>query len=206
MQDFRPKLEEHILARLQHPGCSGTGSEFSEEERQQVIFAHERIYRHKIMRVNYTTYDVRRGQDSLSSRKRSDIMTLAREVDSESPAPLHPFEYARIIGIFHVNIVNQVEAGEDIQRTTPIEIIWVRRFRIDATYSAGFKKKRLHRLEFLPSSDRDAFGFVHPDEIIRSAHLIPGFHYGGTDQFLSGISLARNEDERDDYRYFYVNM
>ena len=158
------------------------------------------------MRVNYTSYDVRRGQDSLSSRKRSDIMMLARESNSdESMEPSHPFEYARIIGIFHVDVVHHVPR-EDRPTTTSIEIIWVRRFRLDTTYSAGFKKKCLHRLEFLPSTDHDAFGFVHPDEIIRGAHLIPAFHYGGTDQFLSGVSIARNEDEYDDYRYFYVNM
>ena len=164
------------------------------------------------MRVNYTTYDVRRGQDSLSSRKRSDIMMLARETESnESLQPSHPFEYARIIGIFHVDIVNPVSkptanSTDKKPPTTSIEIIWVRRFRIDTTYSAGFKKKRLHRLQFLPSSDPEAFGFVHPDEIIRGAHLIPAFHYGGTDEYLSGVSIARNEDEYDDYRYFYVNM
>ncbi|KJA20593.1 hypothetical protein HYPSUDRAFT_101131, partial [Hypholoma sublateritium FD-334 SS-4] len=204
--NFRPKLEEHVLARLQHPGWSGNGTEFSETERRQVIFANERIYRHKIMRVNYTTYDVRRGQDSLSSRKRSDVMMLARETDnSESSAPSHPFEYARIIGIFHVDVVHQVP-GENKPTTTSIETVWVRRFRIDITFSAGFKQKRLHRIEFLPSSDHDAFGFVHPDEIIRGAHLIPAFFHGGTDQFLSGVSLVRNEDEVDDYRYFYVNI
>ena len=158
------------------------------------------------MRVNYTTYDVRRGQDSLSSRKRSDIMMLARESDESSDVtPLHPFEYARIIGIFHVDIVHQAP-GEYMPTTTSIEIVWVRRFSIDTTFSAGFKKKRLHRLKFLSSSDPDAFGFIHPDEIIRGAHLIPAFHYGGTKEYLSGISLARNEDETDDYRYFYVNM
>ncbi|KJA14473.1 hypothetical protein HYPSUDRAFT_114921, partial [Hypholoma sublateritium FD-334 SS-4] len=118
----------------------------------------------------------------------------------------HPFEYARIIGIFHVDVVHPVPEKSG-PTTTSIEIIWVRRFRIDTTYSsAGFKKKRLHRLEFLPASDPQAFGFVHPDEIIRGAHLIPAFHYGGTDQFLSGVSIARNEDEYDDYRYFYVNI
>ena len=157
------------------------------------------------MRVNYTTYDVRRGQDSLSSRKRSDIMMLARETDSDESAPAHPFEYARIIGIFHVDIIHKAP-GEHMPTTTALEVIWVRRFQVDTTYSAGFKKKRLYRLKFLPSSDPDAFGFVHPDEIIRTAHLIPAFHYGGTDQYLKGVSLARNEDELDDYLYFYVNM
>ena len=158
------------------------------------------------MQVNYTTYDVRRGQDSLSSRKRSDIMMLSRESNNnESVAPSHPFEYARIIGIFHIDVVHHVP-GEDRPTTTSIEIIWIRRFRLDTRYSAGFKQKRFYRLEFIPSTDPDAFGFVHPDEIIRGAHLIPAFHYGGTDQFLSGVSIARNEDEYDDYRYFYVNM
>lgn len=157
------------------------------------------MYFHKLMRVNYTTYDVRRGQDSLSSRKRSDVMTLAR--DEANP---HPFDYARIIGIFHVEVAHP--SFNDDYRGHHLEILWVRRFRVDHSYSAGFKKKRMHRVAFLGSDDPDSFGFLHPDEVIRGAHLIPAFHHGGTSDYLTGKSLARNEDESDDYKYFYVNM
>ena len=58
----------------------------------------DRIYRHKVLRVNYTTYNVRREQDSLNPRTHGDIMVLS--VDDT-----HPYWYARIIGIFHAMVL-----------------------------------------------------------------------------------------------------
>ena len=89
------------------------------------------------MRINYTTYDVRLGQDSINPRNHADSF---------------------------------------------------------------------HRLEFLPSNDDSAFGFLDPDEVIRACHLIPAFHYGPTEEFLGGESFGRASGELDDYRYFYINM
>lgn len=151
------------------------------------------------MRINYTSYDIRRGQDSLSSRKHSDIMTLARDENSG-----HPFDYHRVIGIFHADVVHLAPGATD--EPTSLEFLWVRNLRRDPTHRAGFKAKRLHRLEFLPSLDPNAFGFINPDEVIRGSHLIPAFHYGPTDTLLPGESLAREPGEVDDWKYLYVGM
>ncbi|KAF8143030.1 hypothetical protein K438DRAFT_1634402, partial [Mycena galopus ATCC 62051] len=88
--------------------------------------------------------------------------------------------------------------------------LWIRRYRLDRTWRAGFKKKRLFRLEFVPDSDPDAFGFLNPDEVIRGAHIIPAFSTGTTEALLSSGSIGRlprfglTDDE--DWRYYYVNM
>jgi len=150
------------------------------------------------MRVNYTSYDVRQGQDSINSRNHADIMTLSRR------DPDHPFEYGRVIGVFHVDVIHNKEGAS--KAPVSKEVLWVRWFRRDHTFAAGFKKKRLHRLEFYPSDDPLAFGFLDPDEVIRAAHLIPAFRYGGTEELLAGESLGRGEDEIDDWRYVFVNM
>jgi hypothetical protein len=78
--------------------------------------------------------------------------------------------------------------------------------RHDTNYRAGFQRKRLHRVEFIPSDDPNAFGFLDPDEVVRAAHLIPVFYHGGTESLLQGLSVARDEGEVDDWRYFYVNL
>ena len=200
MKDFYPKLQDHLLARLEHPTWSGDGNEFSNEERFKLVILNNRLFRHKVMRVNYTTYDVRRGQDSLNSRNHADVMVLSRDETTSN----HPFEYARIIGIFHVETLHNIPGASDIP--TMQEVLWVRWFRVDGLYNAGFEKKRLHRVEFFPSSNPDAFGFLDPDEVIRGTHLIPAFHHGPTEEFLSGVSVGRAEGELDDWRYFYVNM
>lgn len=82
----------------------------------------------------------------------------------------------------------------------------MRHYKRDKTHRAGFKRKRLHRLQFLPEDDPEAFGFLDPDEVIRGAHLIPAFFYGGTEEYLRGISLARADNAVDDWRFHYVNL
>lgn len=198
-QDFRSKLQEHLLGRLLHPTWSGNGHEFSPQQRNQLLIVNDRIYRHKVLRVNYTSYDVRRGQDSMNPRTQADIMNLAPEDATDS----HPFSYARILGVFHCDVVHNNNGT--LTSPVPMSFLWVRRFRLDHSFKGGFKRKRLHRIEFLPDSDLNAFGFVDPDEVIRGAHLIPAFAYGPMEPVVEA-SLARKPDELDDWRYHYVNL
>ncbi|RDB29364.1 hypothetical protein Hypma_014985 [Hypsizygus marmoreus] len=201
VKGFLPKLQDHLLGRLMHPDSSyiGRGSEYTREEQVRVLFVGNRIYRHKVLRVNFTTYDVRRGQDSMNPRNHADVMILTRDEDAT-----HPFEYARIIGVFHTDVVLTAPGAN--RAPASLEFLFVRWFRLDPTHRAGFKRKRLPRLEFHPSTDEGAFGFLNPDEVIRGAHLIPAFSFGGTDELLEGESLARAEGEVDDWRYYYVNI
>ncbi|KJA13298.1 hypothetical protein HYPSUDRAFT_151749, partial [Hypholoma sublateritium FD-334 SS-4] len=126
-------------------------------------------------------------------------MVLSRNDDG------HPFEYGRIIAIFHADVVHN---KKETEQSPPVskEILWVRWFKRDTSYSAGFKRKHLHRLQFLPSDDPAAFGFLDPDEVIRGTHLIPSFRYGPTEDLLEGESLGRAPGELDDWKYFYVNI
>ena len=184
-----------------HPTWSGDGNEFSDEEYFKLVILNNQLFRHKVMHVNFTTYDVSRGQDSLNSRNHADVMVLSRN----ETATNHPFEYARIIGIFHVETLHNVAGGaSDIP--TMQEALWVCWFKVDGHNNAGFAKKCLHRVEFLPSSNPNAFGFLDPDEVIHTTHLIPAFHHGPTEEFLCGLSVGRAEGEVDDWQYFYVNM
>ncbi|KAJ7917935.1 hypothetical protein B0H13DRAFT_2321865 [Mycena leptocephala] len=150
--EFLPKLQEHLLSRFTHPDWTGDGNEFTPAQRFRLILTNERIYMHKILRINYTTYDVRRGQDCLNPRTHSDVMYLTPEED----AP-HPFGYAQIIGVFHADVVNTADRNSKPQ-------------------SMEFLRKRYHRIEFVPQSDPDAFGFLNPDEFIRGAHILAVAH------------------------------
>ncbi|KAJ7697053.1 hypothetical protein B0H17DRAFT_1197774 [Mycena rosella] len=199
--DFLPKLREHLLGRLLHPTWSGNGREFTPEEHAKLLIVNDTLYRHKVLRINYTSYDVRRGQDSMNPRTHADIMMLAPEDDTNSDS--HPFTYARVIGVFHVDVRHNVLGAST--SAVPISFLWVRRFRLDHTFKGGFKRKRLHRVEFIPNSDPTAYGFVDPDEVIRGAHLVPAFAHGPTEP-VSYTSLARRKDEFDDWLYHYVNF
>jgi hypothetical protein len=176
--------------------------QFSEQDLADVNIIGERLYTHKIMRVNYTTYDCRRDQDTLNTRTHPDFMVLSHEEEDESSS--HPYWYGRILGIFHAQI-RHVGENSSNRRPVRMEFLWVRWFGRDMTHSAGWKPKRLHRLGFIDAADGGAFGFLDPTEVIRGAHLIPAFHYGRTDRLLPP-SIARRPEEKDqDYIYYYVN-
>lgn len=122
------------------------------------------------MRVNYTTYDVRRAQDSLNPRNHADMVVLALE---EGEA----YWYARIVGIFHADVLH---TGPFSKSTSPqrMEFLWVRWLRHDVDYRCVFKEKCLPRVGFVPMDHSDLFGFLDPQIVIGAAHLmhISDFH------------------------------
>ncbi|THU88482.1 hypothetical protein K435DRAFT_592588, partial [Dendrothele bispora CBS 962.96] len=69
-----------------------------EDDLEALSFENNRIYRHKVVQINHTTYDLRQDQDSINPRTHADIMALA------PPDSKHPFIYGRVVGIFHANI------------------------------------------------------------------------------------------------------
>src|ERR1700723_3293694 len=98
-----------------------------------------------------------------------------------------------------------------------MELVWVRWFEQDLGYMSGRKAKRLHRLNFLSSSDPSAFGFIDPKNIVRGVHLIPGFAHGKTQDLLprsvgrpcfeqDGTEGQENDTTDDDWCCYYVNM
>jgi hypothetical protein len=161
-------------------------------------FINDRIYRHKVLRVNYTTYNIRRDQDSLNPRTHGDIMVLSG-VDE------HPYWYARIVGIFHAMVL---KIGPKSMSREPkrMEFLFVRWFGLDTVTDevGGWKTKKLHQIGFVEGDE--AFGFVNPADVIRAVHLIPRFSQGRTKNYL-GPSFARSSVENDeDWVRYYVNM
>ena len=157
----------------------------------------DRIYRHKVLRINYTTYDVRRSQDSLNPRTHGDIMVLSDDDVT------HPYWYARIVGIFHAMVV---KTGPKAKSREPkkMEFLFVRWFGLDYEELGGWKAKKLHQIGFVEGDG--AFGFVDPADVIRAVHLIPRFTQGRTKEML-GPSFARSIlDKDEDWVRYYVNM
>jgi len=199
-------LKDHILERLL--GHIPGSYVYDDDDYDRLEIVNETLYRHKVIRINYTTYDLRRGQDSVNPRTHPDIMLLSREDDEGAT---HPYCYARVVGIFHVDVKYHGPAETLPQPAQRMEILWVRWFDYDSTYAAGWQARRLHRIRYVETFSRyEQFGFVDPLDVIRGVHIIPAFARGSTSRFL-GPSLSRSfkEDgiENDqDYAYYYVNM
>jgi hypothetical protein len=154
------------------------------------------IYVHKALRINFTTYDNRRDQDTINPRTHSDVMML-------SSLSNHPYCYACVLGIYHASIQLNSARSRNCE-LHQAEFLWVRWYDVDEKAHTGFKAKRQFQLKFRTGSR--AFGFVNPANVLRATHLIPNFSQGTTTRFL-GPSIARcpSEKDEDNYRY-YVNM
>ena len=61
------------------PGLPLIISTFTETECMTITFIKNKIYQHKVMQVNYTTYDMIREQDSLNPWTHTNIMVLSQE-------------------------------------------------------------------------------------------------------------------------------
>ncbi|KAI0080905.1 hypothetical protein K474DRAFT_1576474, partial [Panus rudis PR-1116 ss-1] len=199
-------LKNHLLHRLRKPGQADDGTEYTSHDRSELTIKNDRIYRQRTFRVNYTTYDVRRDQDSMNPNRHADILMLSHDVDPSTGVSLsgHPFTYARILDIFQVPVVQWRPGTTPTENTIPV--LFVRWYELDTHWRAGFQQKRLPRVRFLRADNPAAYGFVDPDEVIRGAHLIPAFAHGRTSDYLeSGDSIARLDGDQDDWRFYYVN-
>jgi len=198
------------LSRLLGHKYNGDELDFTPVDRRAVLITNNTIYRHKVLRINYTTYDLRRAQDSINPRipGHGDIMVLSPENEDENEDP-HPYWYARILGIYHVN-VRYIGTNSTVSREPQrMEFLFVRWFGRDLTPRPGWKAKRLIRLGFVPGNDEGAFGFIDLAQVIRSVHLIPAFAWGHTNKYLSGQQsvIARGVNEPDDdWQLYYVAM
>ncbi|KAK7450146.1 hypothetical protein VKT23_013029 [Stygiomarasmius scandens] len=200
--DFRQKLEMHLLKRLL--------PNEDNHDLDTIGIVNDRIIIHNLARFNITTYDCRRDQDVVNPKRHADIMMLSSDTEADS----HPYIYARVIGIYHVNIrhFGPKSASNKVEH---MDVLHVRWFEHDMTYPCGWNAKRLPRLQFLPQHDSNAFGFVDPQVVLRGCYLMPAFAYGTTTEYLNfPNSIGRPPRftpegivvDQDDFKYYYVGI
>lgn len=198
------QLKDHLLSRVLNQSDDGDDVIFSDEDRLSLSIVGGCIYQHKVLRVNYTSYDMRRGQDSLNPRTHANVLLLSHSGDN------HPYWYARILGIYHV-----VVQHPSLSDSTTIDFLWVRWYGSDPITHRryGWKARRMYRVGFVPHEIDDdtglspAFGFINPLDVVRGIHLIPAYNHGTTTDDLPPSQTARLESENDeDWNFYYVNL
>ncbi|KAM6494731.1 hypothetical protein JOM56_009354 [Amanita muscaria] len=189
LKNFILRLKTHLLVRLRNLQYNGDEYQFTDDELNDIIILDDTLYRHKVLRINYTTYDLRRDQDSVNPRNHADIKVLA---DEEGSNAMHPYWYARVLGVFHANIYLKSDASRKHQR---VDFLWVRWFGRILDQPGGWKARCFHRVGFVDAHDEAAFGFVDPANVIHGVYLIPDFD-GHSD----------NENSSRNWTQFYVNI
>jgi len=195
--------------------------EFSAEDHRNIYFDKNRVYEHSKFRIHYTTYDVQREQDVINLRTHSDIMLLGDidSSDSTTGHTTHLYRYAQVLGIFHVYERHRAMTSTAWSEKQQIEILWVHWFRINSSQASGWTAARLPAVTFImdDADGTNSYGFMNPQDVICSAHIIPAFDSDdiGTD-FLDdstrrSVAHSHKENEESgrenfDYGCYYVNM
>jgi len=204
LQDFISKLKDHLLGQIRRHDFDGdTNQLFSEDNRNSVRIRNNVIFRLATLRVNYTTYDMRRDFDTINSKTHPFVMVPSPETERGA----HPFWYAAVLGVFHADVQYTGEDSRDF-RHNRMEFLWVRWLGVVPGRSFSQKHAQLPKIGFVPDSDEFAFGFLDPSHVVRGCHLIPSFVDGKTQDLLStdGRSLGRVGTEDDDWANYYVGM
>jgi hypothetical protein len=90
----------------------------------------------------------------------------------------------RVLGIYHAKVWTSHDRVVDGSEVRRMDFLWVRWFGSEPDYQHGFRRARLPKIGFVPSTDEYAFGFLDPKHVIRCCHLIPSFSGGRTYDLL----------------------
>ena len=204
-------MKEHLLSRIYEKlkitandlECRTPGT--AQTAQVTVFIKDNRIFSHKLARFYHTTYDVRRSEDIINPRTpHCNIMLLA---DLQAPNVSHPetnsahsFLYARVIGVYHVNVV-YVGVGMKNYDPMRFDFLHVRWFQLDPMRARN-PSLRLDRVSFPPIAGKDAFGFLDPSLVLRGCHIIPAYSLGKRN--LEGVRLSELAKDENDWKGYYV--
>lgn len=220
LQNFLPKLREHLLPRIQatlHQETGPLSEHLYVREASNigsshnpggnlcdfVFFKKDCIYRHKLIRFHFTTYDVRRGTDIINpGTSRCNIMLLADHQDgSVSYSNQHHFRYARVLDAYHANVI-YTGPGMRNYDARRFNFLWVRWFEVTNPASSGWNNRTLDSVHFPPMHTKNSFGFVDPKDVLRGSHILPAFAKGKRQANEVGISRCAKDGK--DYKLYYI--
>ncbi|KAG6909309.1 hypothetical protein DXG01_001108 [Tephrocybe rancida] len=205
-----PCMVNHLLPRLKSklkiPHDPSIPPDPRSPNGETVFYKADALYQHNILRVNYTTYDVRRAQDVLNPRTdHRDFMLLRRPRIPNK----HEYRYGRILGVYHVNAIYHGPQQQDIV-SHRLDFVWVRWFEFvdghDVPVASGWSEPNqgLGQLSFPPILDNSsAFGFVDPADILRACHIIPRF--SSKLRHTDGKGLSGVAQDGKDWCKYYIN-
>lgn len=204
-----PRLQQHLLAHI-ISNLQSSDNIIPDAEQQRynpnnVLFKNDHIYRHNLLCINYTAYDIRRCQDVVNaSTSHHNIMLLADPSDNNGidSASNHTFKYARVLGVYHANVLYVARDMVDYQPRR-MEFLWVRWYENTGLTCNAWENGQLDRIKFPSMAKNNSFGFVDPSDVLRSCQIIPHFREGKC--HTDGKGLSRCAQDSEDYVQYYVN-
>ncbi|KAG9085200.1 hypothetical protein FS749_004614 [Ceratobasidium sp. UAMH 11750] len=199
VKDFYPRLKAHFLARL-------SGGQYQDEQHRRtselscITLQYDRIYAHQTLQIRYTTYDMRRAQDTINPNTPKRFVLLPSHEAQHPDMGARRFWYAKVLGIYYANVSHM---GSCPKR---VDFLWVR-WLGRRTDMPGGESCRPDQVGYFEDSESfHAFDFVDPIDVIRAAHLIPQFVGKQTTEYLQSVdSLAADVKHVGDWKHYYIN-
>jgi len=201
--NFVTDLNKYLLARVRQDDRALEDLNYTMEDLRDINIENDKIFDHKTLRINFTTYDIRRDQDVVNpSGDKRFVMVKSQADDTESQsvedAAFNLFWFAEVLGIYHANVF--VRSTGETQR---FDFLWVRWLGNEPDNNPGARSQRLMKLGYVQNDkDQIPFGFLDPAHVVRGCHLIPAFNSGRTRDLLDHSFI---QTERGDWTNFYVN-
>lgn len=157
------------------------------------------------MRINFTTYDVRRGEDVVHmDTPQCNVMLLNGCFKKDTGEKEHQYLYGKVIGIFHANVsyVGTLPEGANPyadSRFHRMDFTWIHRYN----FCGSTTEFKLDQVSMVPISSSNAFDFVDPADIVRAVHLIPRFSAGKLDPQIPRSPLSAVDEES--YEAYFIN-
>ena len=151
-------LHSHLRERL-----------FSEMDVDERVFIRDdTLYKHPLLTINYTTYNLQRDKDSIYLKFGNQGVL----VYSPTSQDVEPWLYAHVIAVYHVF----VSSAADLE-PKHLELLWVRWMQRDPSQLQGSNTSRYTHISFVPHSGvpGEAFGFVDPSHVV--AHTVNMLHF-----------------------------
>ncbi|KAJ3515408.1 hypothetical protein NMY22_g14461 [Coprinellus aureogranulatus] len=210
LQEAKMKADDYAASI---PILQSLSVTFTDDDLKNIHFHSDRIYRHAIFKIRYTTYDCRYDHDTFNpSTSRRDFMCLRADSDTPPSTPNHggaaadkPYSYGRLLGVFHTNVVYSGPGALDFGKRR-LDFLWVRWF-VQEPRTNDWSVKRQDLLTLAPVASPGSCDFLDPANILRGAHIIPRFssgpRYGEAD--TQRRILSKCAHEKSDWKMYYVN-
>ena len=207
-QEFIPSLKRNLLPRvLEKIGLKkeaidelNTGGSWV-----HVVLQHSKIYSHKTLRMNYTTYNIRREQDVIHiDSTHCNILLLNQRYTKDNRNKEHPYLYGMTLGVFHANVAYVGPLPENADRGRAMEFgrvdfVWVHWY----DYLGSKDAFSLDRVSLCSLTSPVALDFVDPQDILRGVHLIPDFSLGKSTAPPPRFCFSRKT--HDVWKAYYIN-
>ena len=124
-----------MLACLQNREYDGKDHEYSAAERNTVRILDNHIYLSKVLRVNFTSYDMHREQYSMNPQTNCNVTVLSPRSGKDA----HSFWYTQVLGMFHAQVLHMDPAAAN-KFVQNIEFLWVCWLGLIPGQRFGFKQ------------------------------------------------------------------